>query len=378
MSQLIHFGEVMDGYEVPVLNEREVRASAGILFLFAMIAFMNAWLTGNFYFTRLFVVAFLIDFSIRIFVNPRYSPTMVAGRFFVRSQSEEFVGAPQKRFAWSIGLLLAVTMFYLIVINNIIGPFNLIVCLTCLTLMFFESVFGICIACKIYNLAFKEKAKLCPGNVCEVPAATPGRQFTTGQLMVTVAFVAAIVAVGKLLPSESQTLAGQSASEAAVGERQPGAAGGKDCTVPDWAIAIGHAEKWKLHNNCMSVGAPVSAAAAVAAAPERPTVEIIAMAHPPVQMALKPLRDWLATMGAKLRVVEIDAETPEGELRLKAMGLTGHIPILILIDGKYRYQRPDGSTVEFRNFPAAAGNPMGMNGTWATSDVDAVLTGRIK
>jgi hypothetical protein len=244
--------------------------------------------------------------------------------------------------------------------------------------MFFESVFGICIACKIYNLVFKEKAKLCPGNVCEVPAATPGRQFTMGQLIVTVAFVGAIVAIGKLLPSETQTVAGLPGAELAAGEQQPGAVGGKDCTVPDWAAAIGHAEKWKLHNNCMSVGAPVSAAAAVAAAPERPTVEIIAMAHPPVQMALKPLRDWLATMGAKLRVVEIDAETPEGELRLKAMGLTGHIPILILIDGKYRYQRPDGSTVEFRNFPAAAGNPMGMNGTWATSDVDAVLTGRIK
>ena len=138
-----------------MLNEREVRAAAGILFLFALVAFMNAWLTGDFYYTRVFVIAFLVDFSIRVFVNPRYSPTMIAGRFFVRRQGEELVGAPQKQFAWSIGLALAVTMFYLIVVNRIIGPFNLLICLTCLVLLFFESAFGICIACKIYNLAFQ-------------------------------------------------------------------------------------------------------------------------------------------------------------------------------------------------------------------------------
>ena len=25
---------------------------------------------------------------------------------------------------------------------------------------------------------------------------------------------------------------------------------GDDCTVPEWAIKIGHADKWKLHHNC--------------------------------------------------------------------------------------------------------------------------------
>lgn len=24
----------------------------------------------------------------------------------------------------------------------------------------------------------------------------------------------------------------------------------KDCTPPDWAVSIGHAEMWKLHHNC--------------------------------------------------------------------------------------------------------------------------------
>jgi hypothetical protein len=233
-----------------VLNEREVRAAAGILFLFALIAFMNAWLTGDFYYTRVFVIAFLIDFSIRIFVNPRYSPTMIAGRLFVRRQNEELVGAPQKQFAWSIGFALAITMFFLIVVNKVIGPFNLIICLTCLVLLFFESVFGICIACKIYNLVFKEKAKLCPGNVCEVPGGKQATRITAGESTIALLFVVAIVAAGRMIPSEAPPAPVLSASTAALGASPSAAPTGKDCTVPSWATAIGHTEKWKLHNNC--------------------------------------------------------------------------------------------------------------------------------
>jgi hypothetical protein len=127
------------GYDVPVLNEREVRAAAGILFLFAVMTFASAWFVGNFRPTKIFVIAFLIDFTIRLFVNPRYAPSMIAARFAVRGQAPEWVGAPQKRFAWAIGWVLALAMLWLIVINNVIGPINMLVCATCLTLMFFES-----------------------------------------------------------------------------------------------------------------------------------------------------------------------------------------------------------------------------------------------
>ena len=113
-----------------------------MLFFFALVSFMNSWLMGDFRLTRIFVVAFLIDFTIRIFINPRFAPSMIMGRFAVRNQQAEWAGAPQKRFAWAVGWVLAVLMFYLIVLNNVIGPINLIVCAACLTLMFFESAFG--------------------------------------------------------------------------------------------------------------------------------------------------------------------------------------------------------------------------------------------
>lgn len=169
-NAVLQFGEIRPEYQIPVLNERAVRAAAGILFFLALISFMNAWLTGNFQPTRVFVVSFLIEFTIRIFVNPRFAPIMILGQWMVRKQQPEWSGAPQKRFAWGIGFVLAATMLYLVVLNNVIGPINLIVCSMCLTLLFFETAFGICIGCKIYNVFNKEKAQLCPGGVCEMPA----------------------------------------------------------------------------------------------------------------------------------------------------------------------------------------------------------------
>ena len=109
-----------------------------------------------------------------------------------------------------------------------------------------------------------------------------------------------------------------------------------------------------------------------------PTVEILAMPHPPVKMALAPLRDWLAAQGTKLKVVELDVESPQGEKRLAAVGLSGHIPVVILIDGKYLHQRKDGAALEFVNFPAIEGAPPGARGKWTTADVQSVLVTRMK
>ena len=48
MKKVIKFGETVEGYNIPVLNEREIRASAGILFLFIFISLMLVLFKGNF------------------------------------------------------------------------------------------------------------------------------------------------------------------------------------------------------------------------------------------------------------------------------------------------------------------------------------------
>ena len=70
----------------------------------------------------------------------------------------------------------------------------------------------------------------------------------------------------------------------------------------------------RIFLTAMAVSLLGLAAGGALAAP--PTVEIVAMPHPPVQDALKPLRAWLASQGGKFRVVEIDPESPQGERRL--------------------------------------------------------------
>jgi hypothetical protein len=196
------------------------------------------------------VVTFLIDFTIRIFINPRYAPTLILGQWVVHKQQAEYVGAPQKRFAWVIGFVLALTMLYLVVINNVIGPINLIVCSICLTLLFCESAFGICIGCKIYNLFSKEKAQLCPGGVCELPAGQ-GFVMSLPQIIILIIFTGLVIAITQwVYRTGTAKLAQVPQASAPVTTVTIDPAEAERCKVPDYAKALGHEEKWKLHNNC--------------------------------------------------------------------------------------------------------------------------------
>lgn len=249
MKNMFQFGEHHPNYSVRVLNEREVRGAAGILFLFGLVAFMNAWIKGDFAPTKLTIIAFFIDFFIRVVINPRYAPTLILARWMVRNQTAEYVGAPQKRFAWSIGLALAAIMLYLVVFNNVRGPINIIVCGTCLLLLFFESAFGICIGCKLYGLFNKEKLQLCPGNVCQVKDREPIQRIAAPQIAVAGAYLLVLGVLSPMLDSSTAQvrLAGPSGASAAA----PDPAEEERCRVPEFAKKIGHEEKWKLHNGCL-------------------------------------------------------------------------------------------------------------------------------
>jgi hypothetical protein len=137
-----------------------------------------------------------------------------------------------------------------------------------------------------------------------------------------------------------------------------------------------------LHSRRRWIAALTAAAASLMmlgpAQAAQPVVEIIAFAPPPVQSALKPLRDWLAAQGTRLKVVEIDMETPAGEKRLRAVGVTGHVPVVILIDGQHLHKRADGSAVDLVSFPAGPGTPPGVKDTWSAADVEAILKPRLK
>jgi hypothetical protein len=66
MNKIIKFGEDVKGYNIPVLNEREIRASAGILFLFVFMSLMLVLFKQNFLLIKYVVTFFLTDFILRL------------------------------------------------------------------------------------------------------------------------------------------------------------------------------------------------------------------------------------------------------------------------------------------------------------------------
>jgi len=198
MNKFIKFGEDVKEYKIPVLNEREIRAAAGILFLATFISWMFILFKENFIPIKYVITLFFTDLMIRVFINPRFSPSLILGRLIVRNQTPEYVGAPQKKFAWIIGVILSGSMFFQLIIINAISPITGITCIICLAFLFFESAFGICLGCKLYPLFFKDKTQYCPGEVCDTKQKQDIQRTSTSQKFILIAFIASIFILGYL------------------------------------------------------------------------------------------------------------------------------------------------------------------------------------
>lgn len=199
MKKALQFGEHVEGYTIPVLNEREVRAAAGLLFLGVFTSVMLIFLKLDFTMMKFAVTLFLVDFIIRVFISPRYAPTLILGRLIVRNQTPEYVGAQQKKFAWVIGVVLAAIMFVHMVLMNAYSPITGIACMICLVFLFFEASFGICLGCKVYPWIYKEKAQYCPGEVCDVKSRHEIQKTSAVQALILAGFIVATVVSVQLL-----------------------------------------------------------------------------------------------------------------------------------------------------------------------------------
>lgn len=160
------FGETIPGYSIPVFNEREVRAAAGILFLMGATGYATVLFTGELRLLQGFAVLFLVDMYLRVFVSPRLSPTMALARIVVFRQRPEWVGAPQKRLAWSIGLGMALLSCASLGLLGLPVVVALTLCGLCLGVLFLETAFGICVGCVLYKRFSRSKPLYCPGDSC--------------------------------------------------------------------------------------------------------------------------------------------------------------------------------------------------------------------
>lgn len=172
------FGDYIEGRNYKVLDERQLRASAGIMMLLGLIAFINGFILSKYIIIPYISGFLLLNFIIGIFINPKYSPTMFIAKVFVYKQSSLPIGAIQKKFAWILGLILSTIIFTLsLFLVNDPSYFNVVclLCVICLFLLYLETAFGICVGCKFYDLAINlnllkepiEKPN-CMGDACEV------------------------------------------------------------------------------------------------------------------------------------------------------------------------------------------------------------------
>lgn len=190
---LWEYGERVPGYDVTVINEREARAASGILFTLGMSVIYVGIGYNHIIAARVYLAFMFIDFTIRM-ITPRYSPSLMLGKFFVRNQKPEYVGGLQKRFAWTLGWIISLPMMYWFVLQWDITFYKVMICILCLAIMFLESAFSICIGCMIYKVILKEDPKHCPGGVCEVQYKDPVQIHTPMQKIIAIITALALTA----------------------------------------------------------------------------------------------------------------------------------------------------------------------------------------
>ncbi len=175
---LFSFGQYIEKKSFKVLDERVMRGSAALMFLIGIITFVFGFVIKNYAVLPYFSGFLMLNFLIGVVINPQLSPTVIISKLLTRKQKPLWVGAIQKHFAWSLGLALSSVIFILsILLQNDVSLFQTIclLCITCLTLLFLEMGFGICIGCKLYFLFRKigwikqpKENPNCAGDACEI------------------------------------------------------------------------------------------------------------------------------------------------------------------------------------------------------------------
>jgi hypothetical protein len=198
MRKANQFGEIVEGYSIPVLNEREIRAAAGILFFFTFLSLMFILFKENFLMIKYVITVFMTDFIIRVLVSPKYAPTLIISKLIVSRQTPEYVSAAPKKFAWIIGIVLSATMFVLMVLVNSYSIITGLICLICLIFLFFESVFGICLGCLFYKLFYRGESQLCPGEICEIKDMHEIQKVTLKQILIVLMIAGTVVLIAYL------------------------------------------------------------------------------------------------------------------------------------------------------------------------------------
>jgi len=100
-------------------------------------------------------------------------------------------------------------------------------------------------------------------------------------------------------------------------------------------------------------------------------VEVLYMNHGPLLDSLEQVKKVFSQYGDKITVSWYDFETKEGEQFMAKKGVTQHIPLVIWMDDKVKFQI-DGKDIIFAGFPTGSG-PLFFQGKWKIEDLKKAL-----
>ena len=163
-------GQWVEGLDVPVVNERAVRASAGILFLGGFSAWLWGVTTGDLQPMRIFGIVFAVEMMLRLFIGTAYTPTLLLAALITRPQRPEWVAAGSKLLAWRLGLGMSLAGCLSLGWLGLPIVIAQVICGFCLLLIYLESAFGICLGCIVAQRFARRKPHLCPGDTCTYSA----------------------------------------------------------------------------------------------------------------------------------------------------------------------------------------------------------------
>jgi hypothetical protein len=146
-------GRTVDGVELhaAVVDENQVRAAAGLTMVLGAVAFSFAYFNHQYILLQAVSTLFFVEFLTRLTVGLRVSPIGAIARTMTLRQVPDWVSEKPKRFAWTLGLGMTFSMT-IITNSGIRGMLPRTICAVCLTLMWMESVLGLCLGCKIHAL----------------------------------------------------------------------------------------------------------------------------------------------------------------------------------------------------------------------------------
>jgi hypothetical protein len=155
----------------PLLDAHVVRAAAGLTMAIGAVAFAYAYFDRRYGPLQAVTAFFCLEFLLRVTVGLRASPVGVVARAITRGRPAAWVTAGPKRFAWGLGLCMSLVMT-VAANSGVRGFLPRTICLVCLTLMWMESVLGLCVGCKLAG-ALARRGRIRVDDACAQGACEP-------------------------------------------------------------------------------------------------------------------------------------------------------------------------------------------------------------